>query len=799
LECQWNLNMTAVNPVGIYLYGGELHTSTWEGYELSKITANSGVYLWGGNWTNKGNLNVAGTLEISEGSVLTTDVYGTVIMDGGDLVTPQGYKMLGANADYYYTTDATITMAGGTGDITVHSGTLTLVPDLWYTGVGQTLTIAEDATFVVPTGKTLYINGSNVIADGIVANYGTLLLADGAHVKGDIAGTFKMAGGTYETSKYVMIGAAEGKYLSSDAVFTVMPNETMDMTVVSGTITLNDADWWTLVGQTLTIAKDAKFIVPAGKNINVQGTVIVDGTAVVDGTVTLYNKTATIKAAEGLNVITNAGDKVWYTEGTYVVHDHTEEIIPGKAATCTETGLTEGKKCSVCGEILVAQEEIAALGHTEKTTVEIVDATCTEAGSKKTTITCEICGETISETIEEIAALGHTEELIPGKAATCTETGLTEGKKCYVCGEILVAQEEIAALGHTEEVIPGKAATCTETGLTEGKKCSVCGEILVAQEEIAALGHTYDNDFDTTCNVCGATRVVEDGLTVTADNKLYLVDSDETHIHHRVTVYYLGDQTVTDITDEAALKAIDPTAETRWKASQINITELTKNGKYVLVWNYNDTKLNGKKVTICMEADIIVPEVILPTVDVQENKIVATAGDATCKNYRAVVFYLGNRTVADITNEAVLKTIDPTAKTVWGLDDINEIQLWENGNYVIHLYYNIGISAKKVVAKEFTIAFSELTLDVIGGKVVAADPNNAYIYHRAIVYNVGDELVDPDNLEEVEAAAISTSKTYWGLDDINKIRLTESGNYVVVMYYNLPNSPKMSIGIAVSL
>jgi len=82
---------------------------------------------------------------------------------------------------------------------------------------------------------------------------------------------------------------------------------------------------------------------------------------------------------------------------------------------------------------------------------------------------------------------------------------------------------------------------------------------------------------------------------------------------------------------------------------------------------------------------------------------------------------------------------------------------------------------------------------------VAADPNNAYIYHRAIVYNVGDELVDPDNLEEVEAAAISTSKTYWGLDDINKIRLTESGNYVVVMYYNLPNSPKMSIGIAVSL
>ena len=191
---------------------------------------------------------------------------------------------------------------------------------------------------------------------------------------------------------------------------------------------------------------------------------------------------------------------------------HTEEIIPGKAPTCTETGLTEGKKCSVCGETIVAQEVIPALGHTDEDLVdgkcdvcgadvahtctdhEVVipgkDATCTETGlteGKK----CSIC-ETITVAQEEIPALGHTEETVPGKDATCTETGLTEGKKCSVCGEILVAQEEIPALGHTEEIIPGKAPTCTETGLTEGKKCSVCGEILVAQEEIPALGHTEE-------------------------------------------------------------------------------------------------------------------------------------------------------------------------------------------------------------------------------------------------------------------------------------------------------------------
>ena len=95
----------------------------------------------------------------------------------------------------------------------------------------------------------------------------------------------------------------------------------------------------------------------------------------------------------------------------------------------------------------------------------------------------------------------HTEEVLPAKEATCTETGLTEGKKCSTCGEILVAQEEVAAKGHTEEVLAAKDATCTETGLTEGKKCSVCGEVLTAQEEVAAKGHSFA---EGKCTVCGA-------------------------------------------------------------------------------------------------------------------------------------------------------------------------------------------------------------------------------------------------------------------------------------------------------
>ena len=183
----------------------------------------------------------------------------------------------------------------------------------------------------------------------------------------------------------------------------------------------------------------------------------------------------------------------------------TTQAIAGKAPTCTETGLTEGQKCVLCGEVVVAQTEIPANGHTERV-IPGTAATCTLPGVTDGT-DCSVCGIVLT-TPEFIAALGHTEEIIPAVDATCTETGLTEGKKCTVCGEILVAQETVAALGHTEEVIPAVDATCTETGLTEGKKCTVCGEILVAQETVAALGHTavVDAAVAPTCTETGLTE-----------------------------------------------------------------------------------------------------------------------------------------------------------------------------------------------------------------------------------------------------------------------------------------------------
>lgn len=81
---------------------------------------------------------------------------------------------------------------------------------------------------------------------------------------------------------------------------------------------------------------------------------------------------------------------------------------------------------------------------------------------------------------------------------TCTEKGYTT--YTCICGRSYV-DNYVDALGHTEVVDPAVAATCEKTGLTEGKHCSVCNEVLVAQKETPKTEHKFSNG---KCSVCGA-------------------------------------------------------------------------------------------------------------------------------------------------------------------------------------------------------------------------------------------------------------------------------------------------------
>lgn len=110
---------------------------------------------------------------------------------------------------------------------------------------------------------------------------------------------------------------------------------------------------------------------------------------------------------------------------------HTIVNVEGKEATCTETGLTLSKVCSVCGYVQRPQVEIPANGHTPGEPANCTnDQTCTE------------CGVVLQESTGGV----H----VAGAAATCTTA-----QTCTFCDAVMEP-----AKGHT---------------LNADNVCTVCG------------------------------------------------------------------------------------------------------------------------------------------------------------------------------------------------------------------------------------------------------------------------------------------------------------------------------------
>ena len=218
---------------------------------------------------------------------------------------------------------------------------------------------------------------------------------------------------------------------------------------------------------------------------------------------------------------------------------HTTEKVPGKAATCSEVGYTDGLRCQKCGITIVERQKInrdntnhvdAEGNSTWGDAVRVPDdddhaniypglTDCTKGGWK-----VRECTQCNAKQYVYVDPTDHkwgtpVVEAEGDKAATCTEAG-QKTKTCSECGK--KEQVTIDALGHDltgeDNPVQAKDATCTEAGMQLHWVCQRCGEYFADAAgnqgidkdsvNIEALGHDYQK-VDAIPPTCVETGVSE--------------------------------------------------------------------------------------------------------------------------------------------------------------------------------------------------------------------------------------------------------------------------------------------------
>lgn len=240
------------------------------------------------------------------------------------------------------------------------------------------------------------------------------------------------------------------------------------------------------------------------------GQELVRETAVIPATGHGYEVTYTWSTDYGRCTAT----KVCRNDSSHVVFISVNTDCTTIHPSCTEAGekVYSAKFSSDEFEDQTYAVTLPATGHSPSNWIVDAEADCTHGGNKHRE--CTTCGTVLELSV--IPAVGHTETVDRTVTATCTQTGLTEGSHCSVCGAVLSAQEIVEKIEHTpSEWRIDKEATCEEAGCRH-IECTVCRDILKT-EAVAKLPHTagewiVDAEADCThagsrhkeCAICGA-------------------------------------------------------------------------------------------------------------------------------------------------------------------------------------------------------------------------------------------------------------------------------------------------------
>ena len=153
-----------------------------------------------------------------------------------------------------------------------------------------------------------------------------------------------------------------------------------------------------------------------------------------------------------------------------IEHTYEFEYVYSKPFTCTEDGVADVTiTCAFC-DFEETLEDVTILAHhvkgEETQNVNVVEATCTEAGQYVILPVCENCGKAFNDgtaPIITIDALGHDPVRTVTKEVTCTEDGTVE-YTCSRCNAVLDPEDE------DENIFVLAVATCTNA-TAEHKTC----------------------------------------------------------------------------------------------------------------------------------------------------------------------------------------------------------------------------------------------------------------------------------------------------------------------------------------
>ncbi len=295
-------------------------------------------------------------------------------------------------------------------------------------------------------------------------------------------------------------------------------------------------------------------------------------------------------------------------------HTHVGVKQDGKDATCTTDGWKDYYKCSC--DALYADEacttEIAdleawkigegkiAAGHIYgdlKPAQEAIHTATVLKGAVDAHYFCDEC-DTYFDTNKNATTLDALTGDAPshsGGTATCNAKA-----KCSTCG---ASYGEVNKNNHSAlTTLKAVSATCSKTGLTEGKKCTACGVVTVAQKTVAKKAHTYQSvttkattskngSVVKKCSVCGSQA---SKTTIYYAKKIKLSTTEYTYNGKAkkptVTVYdYKG--------NKISSSNYEVTYKDNKKVGKATVTVKFKGGKYSGSLKTTFT-INPKKTTV---------------------------------------------------------------------------------------------------------------------------------------------------------------------------------------------------------